>query len=315
MNKHLPLENSTCPLCNSSSDIEVAHGTDYEYKTTDQNFSFLKCDNCDVLYLNPRPAVSALSDIYPKNYYSFTGEDESKNLVKSLRKRWEIKKVRDYTRWLGSGQATVLDVGCGTGRLLSLIRESAPASWKLHGIELDPHAVTVARTKGFDVTHSTLENFNPHTKFDLIILQQVIEHVEDPLAMMRKLHHLLSIKGVVILETPNLAGWDYKLFRKGLWGGYHFPRHWTLFTKKSLRKLSINTGFEVIEHQSLMSLSFWSWSIHHLIYNKKHPKLAHFLRPPNSFLLAASLPLELLQLFFGLQTSNQRIILRKKANS
>jgi len=44
--------------------------------------------------------------------------------------------------------------------------------------------------------------------------------------------------GALVVETPNLDSWDARLFKETWWGGYHIPRHWTLFDANSLRRLS-----------------------------------------------------------------------------
>jgi 2-polyprenyl-3-methyl-5-hydroxy-6-metoxy-1,4-benzoquinol methylase len=231
--------------------------------------------------------------------------------VRLLRDKWELRKIQNYTKLLNSDDFSVLDVGCGTGRLLSLIREAHPNS-KLQGIELDSRAVKIARGKGLIVERTTIEKYAPKKKFNLIIMQQVIEHVANPIAIMNKLKSLLVPDGVLILETPNLSGWDYKVFKKELWGGYHFPRHWVLFSRRSLRTLSEKTGFRVLAQENIASLSFWSWSIHHWLKKKKHTGMAQWVRPPNALLLSITAPLELVQLLCGLQTSNQRVVLQKK---
>lgn len=309
----LPLESVACPLCgrDGADNEPAASGKDYEYGTSDLAFCFKSCPPCDLIYLNPRPRRDALERIYPPHYYSFTGDEEGRGLVGWLRVQWEQRKVGDYTRWLGPGPRNVLDVGCGRGRLLSLMKQTHP-DWGLYGIDLDPAAVAAAQAEGIRASHSIVEEYAPPVDFDLIILQQVIEHVAGPGQILKTLAQWLKPGGVLILETPNLAGWDYRLFRYGLWGGYHFPRHWTLFTRHSLKHLAETAGLQTVEQRSLMSLSFWSWSIHNALLTRAGAaRLARRLRPPNAFLLGLTLPLELLQLVSGRQTSNQRLVARK----
>lgn len=301
------LETCRCPLCGGAG-VAEASGIDFEYATTDVTFAFKRCEPCDLLFLDPRPRPDALHVIYPPDYYSFTGEDEPRGLVGFFRNLWERRKVRDYTRWLAPGPRRILDVGCGTGRLLSLLRDVGEPTWAYCGIELDERAVEAARARGFDARRARVEQYEPDGPFDLIVLQQVIEHVADPLGIMRTLASWLAPGGVVVLETPNLGGWDYRLFRQRLWGGYHFPRHWVLFTRASLRRLAEAAGLEVVEQRSLMSLSFWSWSIHHWMLDRGWPRpLVRLARPPSLPLLPPSVLIELLQR----ETSNQRLVARK----
>lgn len=306
------VEPVVCPGCGAAGGRPVGSGIDYEYRTSSRSFTFLGCDRCDLLYLNPRPAADALELIYPSTYYSFTPEGEGGGIVGALWASWERRKARDYTRHLGPGPRRILDVGCGRGRLLSILKSVGPPAWSFHGIELDGEAVDAVRRLGFSAERTTIENYDPPERFDLIVLQQVIEHVRDPKAVARGLARLLAPGGVVVLETPDLAGWDYGLFRRGLWGGYHFPRHWTLFSGTSLRRLMEEAGLQVVEQKSLMSLSFWAWSVHHALLRLGFPAWAlRALRAPSFLLLPPAVVLETLQLLVGRKTSNQRLVARK----
>ena len=310
----LPLESVACPLCGNTEATPFASGVDYEYGTTGQTFWFVQCAKCALVYLSPRPAPDAVSLIYPPHYYSFTGEEEGRGIVRKLRALWEERKAQDYGRLLGPGPRKILDVGCGRGRFLTLMQRVGPPEWALYGIDLDAGAVAGARERGFHATQATIMDYEPEDRFDLIMLQQVIEHVADPRAVLQRLRDLLAPGGVVVLETPNLAGWDYRLFQKGLWGGYHFPRHWTLFTATTFRRFIEDVGLQVIEQRSLMSLSFWTWSVHHVCLTRGgSERLVRWLRPPNAVLLAFSVMLEGLQLLLGRETSNQRLVARRPA--
>lgn len=301
-----------CPVCGAAGGTPVGSGMDYEYETSPRRFTFLNCARCDLLYLSPRPCADALPLIYPSNYYSFTSEGKGGGLVGALWASWERRKARDYTRHLGPGPGRILDVGCGRGRLLSILKSVGPPTWTLSGIELDGEAVSEVRRLGFSAEQTTIERYEPAERFDLIVLQQVIEHVRDPRAVARGLARLLAPGGVVVLETPDLAGWDYGLFRRGLWGGYHFPRHWTLFTGASLRRLMEEAGLQVVEQKSLMSLSFWAWSVHHALLRMGLSRWAlRFVRAPSVLLLPPAVVLETLQLLLGRRTSNQRLVARK----
>lgn len=301
-----------CPLCGAEESTLVATGTDYEYGTIDTECRVVRCGDCALEYLDPRPAESALEVIYPSNYYSFTGEDEGRGLVAWLRGIWEKGKAKQYARHLRPGAQRVLDLGCGSGRFLAMMRDAGPEGLELWGIDLDERAVEAARAQGFRAERSRIEDWEPGVRFDLIVMQQVIEHVADPLGVVRKLRELLAPGGVLVLETPNLAGWDYRWWRARLWGGYHFPRHWTFFTPATLRRLAEDAGLEFVEHEDLLSLSFWSWSVHHAMLVRRWPGfLVRAARPPSFPLLCLSMLLELAQSKLGKPSSNQRLVARR----
>ena len=177
----------------------------------------MRCRACGHLYLNPRPLASDLAVIYPSNYYAFAGPGNP--LVARLRRRWEGGKVRLYRELVGEGPRRLLDVGCGNGRFLSLLRDFGPPEWQLVGVEFDAAAVAQCRALGFEAHAGRVEDLPASDgSFDAVIMLQLIEHVEDPVAIARSVHRLLRPGGVFIIETPNLGGLDYRLFKKPLVG-------------------------------------------------------------------------------------------------
>src|SRR4030095_14540620 len=88
----------------------------------------------------------------------------------------------------------------------------------------------------------------------------------------------------------------HRLSSEVVWGGSLFPRHWTLFTRASLHRMVQSVGFEVVEQASLVSPSFWTWSIHHWLMVHGWPRrIVDFSRPPTTLLLVLTAPLEVMQ--------------------
>ena len=79
-----------------------------------------------------------------------------------------------------------------------------------------------------------------------LLRHKLIEHLRDPRAALRQVHRKLSPQGVLVIDTPNRAGWDYWLFRKRFWGGYHIPRHFHLFNLESLARVLESEGYAVL---------------------------------------------------------------------
>ena len=119
------LKDFLCVLCGSADAEPEASGLDFEYDTAPNRFRFVRCRGCAHLYLNPRPAARDLGVIYPSNYYAFS--EGGNPLVARLRSAWEGGKVRLYRELVGDGPRRILDVGCGNGRFLSLLRDHGAA--------------------------------------------------------------------------------------------------------------------------------------------------------------------------------------------
>jgi 2-polyprenyl-3-methyl-5-hydroxy-6-metoxy-1,4-benzoquinol methylase len=312
---HLDLEPTRCALCGSADSEICASGSDFEYETSANVFHFVRCRDCAHQYLNPRPASADLDVIYPADYYSFVGTTNP--LVARIQRFWERGKIRLYREFVGEGSRNLLDVGCGDGRFLSLLADAGDPDWNPVGLEFDAGAVAACREKGFEAHCERIEAFAEREdqlgRFDAIIMLQLIEHVDDPALLCDRVHALLKPGGVFIIETPNLGGLDYAIFAGRWWGHYHFPRHWNLFSRQSLTDLLDAKDFEVVRSEYLISTS--SWIISHRNFFKDRGWPSFWWRTfsyQNPVLLALAVTLDGIRARLGLETSNQRLIARRR---
>lgn len=134
----------------------------------------------------------------------------------------------------------VLDVGCGAGEFLARARR---CGWQAQGVEPDPQAVARCRSQGLDVIQGDIAALgDTASRFDLITLSHVIEHVHDPRWVLQQCHRLLRPGGTLWLETPNLLARGHALFGPH-WRGLETPRHLVLFNPASLQQALASTGF------------------------------------------------------------------------
>ncbi len=295
-------------------DVEAA-GVDFEYDTAENQFAFVRCGACDHVYLNPRPLSRDLPAIYPSNYYAYA--ESGGGLVAPVRRFWEGGKVRLYRQLVGDGARRILDVGCGNGRFLSILREYGPPEWELEGVDFDEAAAKQCEARGFRAYVSRVEDFESEGgAFDAIVMLQLIEHVDDPVAICERVFSLLRPGGCFIVETPNLAGLDYRAFRGRWWGHYHFPRHWNLFSTASLHRMLTERGFVVERTEHLISPSAWTVSLHNYFRDRGWPGwVVRFFHFQNPLLLAAFVSLDWARARLGFPTSNQRVVARRPRES
>jgi SAM-dependent methyltransferase len=90
---------------------------------------------------------------------------------------------------------------------------------------------------------STIKS-NINTKFDVIILSHVIEHLPDPYGLIKDLKNLCTSKGRVIITTPNAKSLCALIFGR-YWRGLEPPRHFNIFTRESLIELLENSGYQI----------------------------------------------------------------------
>jgi SAM-dependent methyltransferase len=311
-------EEPVCPFgrCRPGVDADlVGSGWDFEYDTTRDEFELVRCRSCALVHLRRLPAAEAMHVIYPSDYYSFSEAATERGIVKWVRDRIEIGKGRTYTALVGDRPATVLDIGCGDGRLLHILRRRCPPTWRYAGIELSEPAAARARAAGFETRSGDFESVEVsdwEQRFDLALMHQVLEHTRHPRRALDKARGLLRPGGILSVETPDVAAWDFRLFQRRYWGGYHIPRHFFLFGKANIGHLAAEAGFAVISCRSILSPVFWVHSLHNaLVDHARTQSLARRVRPQNPLLLAIATTIEIVQTRLFGQSSNMQVILRR----
>jgi 2-polyprenyl-3-methyl-5-hydroxy-6-metoxy-1,4-benzoquinol methylase len=136
----------------------------------------------------------------------------------------------------------VLDVGCWDGAVLA----DFPASWVRHGIEPHPGAARLAAQRGLTVFNTPLESVPLATvSYDVIVLLDVFEHLEDPLAALQKLSTALAPGGYLVALTGNAASLGAQ-FYKGCWYYCNYPEHVTFFCPSSVRTALHVAGLDLV---------------------------------------------------------------------
>lgn len=274
---------SACNCCGSARQEFVTTGKEHEYdNTTSDVFTVVRCSDCGLCYLNPRPDVSELSTIYPANYYSYgqqkLKEDANPNsLLHKIRYQGFRAKIRQALNLAPKNDpVTVLDIGCGDGHTLNLFREVEDVAVETHGADFNLEAIEQAKQAGHKTYGGRFEDVElPGEFFDLVYASHVIEHVADPKGFTDKILRILRPGGVFWFETPNIGSLDAKLFRQHHWGAYHFPRHWFFFDSRSIKKLADLTAFEVVHMDFYPNAIFWFWTFHSMIVSA-NPRLRNF---------------------------------------
>jgi 2-polyprenyl-3-methyl-5-hydroxy-6-metoxy-1,4-benzoquinol methylase len=229
-----------------------------------------QCTTCGLVWLNPRPIAEDLSLIY-KTYYTH-GEYTRRHLT-SFRDRlrslvlhqvfgYEKKRlpivpivvyilgmfsfIREIVEWdtmglSASERGRLLDVGCGNGEFLNRMML---LGWDVTGVELDDRAARFARKEyGLDVRTSSLEacEFDDRS-FDVVVMSHLIEHVYDPIAVLREAWRVLRPGGKVVIVTPNTKSLGHRIFMSH-WRGLEVPRHIHIFNPQTMVSLCTKAGF------------------------------------------------------------------------
>lgn len=138
--------------------------------------------------------------------------------------------------------AKLLDVGCGAGQWL--LRATC-AGYRATGIDLDPRAVAFARDDlGLDAREMPLEKLPAENRFDVITLFGILEHVEEPVALLRAARERLTPGGEIVIGVPNTASLHRVVSRLGPhdWDMFLEPGHLYHYDASTLSKVAARAG-------------------------------------------------------------------------
>ncbi|MFK7789031.1 MAG: class I SAM-dependent methyltransferase [Phycisphaeraceae bacterium] len=309
-----------CPVCDAEASSPYAQGYDYELETCRNHWKMVSCHDCSHVWLNPRPAVESLGTIYPSNYYAYNYDAQVSKLAIKAKQWIDRMKMSGIKKALPTPAKSFIDVGCGNGRLLHALKESGVEQERCYGLELDEAVVQRLRDEGFPAFCERVEDCTqvPEGSIDLATMFHVIEHVDNPGAVVERIAGWLSEDGIFAMETPNIESLDARLGRRTFWGGYHFPRHWNLFTPASITQLLERNGMEVIDIRYQSGHSFWIYGLHHrLRYGRPRlPWLAGLCNPfRNLPLLALVTGFDRFRAMLGMKTSAMLVIARKRKDA
>jgi len=137
----------------------------------------------------------------------------------------------------------LLEVGCNQGIFLEVARS---AGWEVTGVEiLAPVADLARRIRGLDVHVGEIADARFESgRFDVVYMNEVIEHVVDPVALLAEVHRVLRPGGLAVLRTGNARSWSARL-RGGGWSYYRFGGHMHIryYGPKAAAALGAAAGF------------------------------------------------------------------------
>lgn len=226
---------ATCPSCGNT-----ACSAHYRY-THDNGESFIcRCSRCSLEFM--RPLV--LTDVHDRMMESVDdAEMFNSNVLRTLHKRLiiapEIAKVR---KLLGKNDFSMLDVGCGTGWISRIWGDSGA---QVTGLEPSQPRAKIAQQRGVRVLSCYAEDLDSDEHFDLIVVRHVLEHLEDPVKVLRDFASRLTTNGLLLIIVPNIDCIGRKLFNTN-WT-WVLPWHCNFFNQYSLSSLLDLSGYDIVQ--------------------------------------------------------------------
>ena len=244
-----PNELTSCPVCRRDQWRKLFRLAGFDH---------YRCRQCGFIFVNPRlndegAQLYYNSDAY-KHFFDFCEKPMNDRYGKWSRTLGnDLQKLADYLQQLRP-QGRMLDVGCGMGVLLATM----PAKdYDRVGVEQNANTSEYAQQRyGLRVVSDTTELQGERGSFDLVTAVEVIEHVSDPHAFIQELTTFMKPDGILLLTTPNIDCWDYRLYRSRC---FHFcaPSHVNFFSVPTLSQLAARSGLKRHDHWYRGGLFSW----------------------------------------------------------
>jgi SAM-dependent methyltransferase len=240
---------SACLICGGTQAAALFAASDRLYGTTTAEFSVVRCAQCGMVRLDPQPSPEELHRYYPSNYWFAPGASAASRLEEAYRRL----VLRDHVRFVAQAlegtkaRGPLLDVGCGGGLFLGMMRERGV---KVLGLDFSREAAAVAWSRQqapaivADFEHAPLRA----GEFAAITMFHVVEHLYDPAAYFAVARALLAPEGRLIVQVPNAASGQARLLGHR-WNGFDVPRHLNDFRDRDLETVLVRGGFEVVRRK------------------------------------------------------------------
>lgn len=250
---------SFCKICLNKERNEVLEVKEMMFQFPNK-FNYLYCSKCECLSLVNSP--KDMSQYYPNEYYSYNVKNSQfkkfkffKNIInKSAMKAklgygnvfenilYKFKSIS--FNWLLSNmvnlKSKILDVGCGNGFLIAEMNDYGFKD--LTGI--DPFLSKLATTdKSPRLLSTALVDFQENN-FDMIMYHHSFEHLQFPNLELVNLHAKLKDDGILLIRVPVCDSFAFRTYKQN-WVQLDAPRHYFLFSEKSMRHLAEKSGFKV----------------------------------------------------------------------
>ncbi len=233
----------TCYLCKRELRFAPNLGPTGEGRTPMRN---LLCLSCGLIQQSPLPGGQAELDRHQAQHVEWRYRQDS---PEEILKQSDEKAARQsgrldpfLTTVLTQRGLNVLDIGCGLGGLLAYVSKAYGAV--PYGIEMDPFEADFVRThRKFQVDEQHIEpwlNANHGRKFSLVILSHVLEHLRDPIQVLKDLGDVLEQDGAILIEVPNAL---HPLKDPSL---YFKPSHLWNFTPRTLSSVIRKSGLKLV---------------------------------------------------------------------
>ena len=251
-------------------------------------YTLINCKSCKFIHVNPIPSNEELFNFYKNDYYQKTKPRYISGNEKDMEyQNYTFDEKLDFLEKNNSKKTRkILDIGSGPGFFL---RRAKKRGWNVLGIEPSPVACKYSKKQKIPVIQKFFHEVDIEElgKFDAIHIFDVLEHVNNPINILKKSHLLLKKDGIIIIEVPNDFNPLQKIIQKSLKKEEYWVTlsselqkfdHINYFNFSSISELIKKIGFKIILKESTFPLEFFILMGHDYIKNPKIGKKIHLER-------------------------------------
>jgi len=209
-----------------------------------KQWKIYKCDKCSFVFVYPFLTKIKLKRLY----LNFKANIFEKSKITLNDSNHSLRFLNKYR----INRKTLLDIGCGNGIFLG---EAIKYGWLVTGIDISSSLISyLKKTFDYEVYQGDILTTNIGKKFDVVTLNQVIEHFSDPKLLVKRCFNLLKKDGLIYIATPNISSIVAKI-RKVEFDYVIPPEHLSYFNDKTLSRILADQGFRVLKTNT------WSYPV------------------------------------------------------
>lgn len=224
------------------------------------DYKVIDCSSCNFIHCTPIPNDEALNAYYADTYYQ-SDRPNYANQHKKDRDWWKLTNYNRYSKFEKSlgRKGKILDIGCGPGFFL---KDGIDLQWDVIGVEPSKEAAEYARSLGLDCINTSFSSklFKEDDKFDVVIINQAIEHIPYPNLLLKEIKSILVDDGLLSIVAAN----DFNILQEIALSKYNLdswwavpPEHLNYFSHKSLSDLVTREGFSVVDCSSTFPIDLF----------------------------------------------------------
>ncbi len=232
-----------CPFCGSGKNHHIPHYCSPQITQLQDNKIlppaklWMKCDKCENLFTYNFPVSEAvlINGTYSKKKGEMLGNKYLLSLYNPIFNQFKmLAKGTDY-----------LEIGVGTGEMLAAAQEFG---YHVEAVEIcREDGERISSVLDVNINWCDIVNYETDKQYDVIVMGDVLEHVTEPLYVLKKVKRMLKEDGVLWISTPNYNS-AYARMQKFSHCMWHIPTHYTYVSHESLKKLLDNLDMQIVHY-------------------------------------------------------------------